>query len=134
MPQAAIAPTLAPNVAAVLGPHCTAAILHIRSPDMPHGLTYALFPTLTPGRKPWGYPSLQALARRIHRDRAGDALQLHQEKVSFRDHVREVTAVYAEDPTSQRVRFLGYAWTGDRPREALEAALRQLQPVASVEG
>ena len=108
-----------------------------RSPSLslPTGgqAAYALLPRLEAPAKPIVYASLRALAERIHRDRGQDALELRDDRVRFRDHVRAVTEVIARD-AGGRARRIGFAWHAGRPREALEAALAALVPNAGVEG
>lgn len=122
-----------------LGPFVADAIRHFRSPVMPIAepggvAPYALLPSLAPGVKPTILPSLEALARRIHRERGSDALQLSRATLTFRDRARHVTQVMATEPASGRTRLIGYAWHAGRPWEALQAALDRTVPAATVEG
>lgn len=127
-------PVLPQRQAKRLGPVVTQALEHFRSPTMTPGVPYALFPCLGPLTRPWGYASLSALARRIHRDRGPDALQLRPVRVRFRDADRELTEVLAEDQQAGRVRRIGFAWIAGRDWRALQAALDAAVPVAAVEG
>lgn len=103
---------------------------------MPTGATYALLPELKPGAKPWTYPSLTALARRIHRDRRGEALHLEPGALRFRDRARDVVTVYAA--ADGRLRLIGHAWLAGVPYwsmvPVLSAALDALEPSAGVYG
>ncbi|MFN4176460.1 hypothetical protein [Phenylobacterium sp.] len=104
---------------------------------MPSGLAYALLPHLRPGARPLGYPSLRALARRIHRDRAGHALQLRNATLSFQDRARPVIEVLAEDQASGSVRRIGFAWIAGADAftgpQVLQAALSAEVPAAGVD-
>lgn len=126
--------TMLPHEAAVLGPVCTAALLRWDCPEMPPGgVRYALVPRMEPrGKKPFGYDSLAALARRIHRDRAGDALQLKPARLRFQDEIRDVVEILAED-AGGRVRRIGFAWIGGAHWRVLEAALDAELPTARLE-
>lgn len=128
------APALPPHRAETLGPACTAIIETYRSPTMPPNTAYALLPRLAPGAKPCAYPSLRALAARIHRDRAGRALQLLPARVRFRDRDRDVTEVLALDEASGSTARLGFAWVAGGDWRTLQAGLEALAAAASVEG
>ncbi|MDP3853176.1 hypothetical protein [Phenylobacterium sp.] len=93
---------------------------------------YALLANLHPLTKPMVFADLSALARRIHRDRQGQALQLRNDRVhlAFDGSIRRVVAVYGEDQVGQRTRFIGYAWLNGRDWEALQAALDAAEPMA----
>lgn len=123
--------TVAPHRAAVLGPTVTQAVATFRSPQMPHGVQFALLPALEPTTKPWAFPSIDALARHIHRNRQGEALQLVRTKVRFRDCIRPVTEILAEDQVSGRTRRIGFAWIAGRDWTSLQAALERAEPTAS---
>jgi hypothetical protein len=103
------------------------------SPSLPSGVPYALFPNVQPRMKPFAYPSLDALARRIHRDRRGDALQLRTVTVRFKDRPRSAVQVMAED-IGGRTRLIGYAWLAGKPREVLEAALERVEALDAQQG
>lgn len=92
------------------------------SPCLPRGIDYALV-TAKAGGKPWAFDDLPALARRIHRDRAGEALQLRPVRIRFRDRPRDAVQVLALDQLGGRVRLIGYAWICGRSWQALRAAL-----------
>lgn len=117
-----------------LGEHSALSLNRLRSPTMPDGVAYALLPRVGYGVKPAVFASLAALARRIHRERGHEALELRPERLTFRDSPREVTAVYARHPVSDRLRFIGYAWHAGRDWRALEAALQATVPAGLVEG
>lgn len=106
---------------------------YIRSPILPANAPYALLSKLEGDTKPMILPSLQALARRIHRLRGDDGLQLRPTKVRFRDHVRDVTEVLAIEEASGRSRRIGFAWHAGRPWQALQAALDETLPDAAVQ-
>ena len=93
---------------------------------------YALLTNLHPLTKPTVFPTLPALARRIHRDRLGQALMLRGDRVRLRhdNTIRPVVAVYGLDQVGNRTRFIGYAWLRGRDTEALEAALDAIEPMA----
>lgn len=88
---------------------------------MPSDLRYALLTDLST-KRPWGFSTLAELARRVHRDRAGDALQLRPAVIEFRDGPRDVAEVLAED-AGGRVRRIGFAWLNGAHWRTLEAAL-----------
>jgi hypothetical protein len=96
---------------------------------MPATADYALLTSAQPSAKPWVFPTLDALARRIHRDRRGEALDLRTTKINVPPFgQRTVTAIYALDQVGGRARFLGYAWARGQSREALQAALQAVEP------
>lgn len=95
-------------------PHAT-----VPAPTAP----YALLPDLAYPAKPIVYPSIAALARRIHRDRRGEAIVLRPRYLEHGGRVRAVTEVLAEDQFAARHRRIGFAWTAGRPLEALRHAL-----------
>lgn len=101
-----------------------------RSPTLPANAPYALLPQLEGQPKPAIVPSLKALARRIHRLRGADGLELRPTKVRFRDQVRDVTEVLAIEEASGRRRRIGFAWHAGRPWQALQAALDETLPDA----
>jgi hypothetical protein len=105
----------------------------IRSVFMPADAAYALLPQLEGAPKPCILPSLAALARRIHRLRGQDGLQLNPTQVRFRDRVRPVTEILAIEEASGRCRRLGFAWHAGRSIEALRAALDEAVPVAATD-
>lgn len=118
---------LNPFVAERLGPVCTAAITNLGRPTMIK-TDYALFgPSARPGQKPTAYPSLKALAERIHRDRGDDALELRNDRMMVRGSAEPlaVVKVYAHNETSDRWRPLGWAWLRGADRERLAAALAE---------
>lgn len=115
--------------AARLGPAATAAIHAFRSPTMPAEADYALLTSARPSAKPWVFPDIDGLARRIHRDRRGEALDLRTTKINVPPFgIRRVIAVYGQDQVGGRTRFIGYAWARGQSREALEAALQAVEP------
>lgn len=98
----------------------TLAALDI-SPYVPSGYRFALV-TADAHRKPAVFHDLAQLARRIHADRDGEALQLTPVRVRFRDGPRHAVQVMAHD-AGGRARLIGYAWISGKPWEALQAAL-----------
>lgn len=108
-----------------------AAMLDARRPDLAMNPDFALVPDARPGTKPTVYRSLDDLVRRIHRDRAGQALQLNDDRLFVRSEAapRKVVAVYGLDQVGGRTRFIGYAWLKGQGREALQAALADAEPV-----
>lgn len=94
---------------------------------------YALLPSLDYPAKPLIFPSLEALARHIHRGRKGRALVLRDARLTHGGQIRRVTEVLAEDQGASRSDRLGYAWTAGRSREALEAALDAEVPTFAAE-
>lgn len=96
------------------------------APYVPAGIAYALV-TARAGAKPFAYPSLAALARRIHADRAGDSLQLAPVRVRFQDGPRDAVQLKALDQTGGRERLIGYAWISGRDWTVLHAALDQAE-------
>lgn len=109
-----------------------AAMLDARRPDLAMNPDFALVPDARPGTKPTVYRSAEDLARRIHRERAGQALQLKDDRLLVRSEPapRRVVAVYGLDQVGGRTRFIGYAWLKGQGREALQAALEAVQPMA----
>lgn len=100
---------------------------------MPADAPFALFRSAQ--AKPLACPTLSALARRLHVERAGRGLELTEETVEFRDQPRTVVAVHTLGVDGQRERLVGYAWVGGaRPRERLETALDALQPRRLLQG
>ncbi len=91
------------------------------SPVLPRDAMFALV-TADAGDKPYVYGTLPDLARRIHRDRGRDGLQLRAVHVRFKDGPRKAVQVMAMD-AGGRTRLIGYAWISGRPWEALQAAL-----------
>lgn len=100
---------------------------------MPQGASYALLSRVDGHTKPAIYPSLDALARRIHRDRGVRALELKPATVTFKDHARDCTEVLALDE-GDRIERIGFAWIarGDWRvlQVALDAALPRLKEAA----
>ncbi|MES2034908.1 MAG: hypothetical protein V4466_12095 [Pseudomonadota bacterium] len=92
------------------------------APSLPAGCPYALV-TAAAGAKPWAFPGLAQLARRIHRERAGEALQLRPVRVRFKDGPRDVVQVLCVDQVGGRERLIGYAWISGRDWTVLTAAL-----------
>ena len=123
---------LSPVEARRLGPAAAQAVETFSTPKPPAESTLALLPALTPGAKPLVFDKLPQLARRIHAERGGDTLRLQPDRLSWRGQARDVVAIYAENQTSSRVRFLGWAWIDGRDWRALEAALAAIQPAAGV--
>lgn len=115
------------RAAAIYGPNVLAA-LDI-SPCLPSGVSYALV-TARAAAKPFVYASLDALARRIHRDRAGEALQLQPVRIRFRDRPRPAVQVMALEQLACRTRLIGYAWISGRPWEALRDELDRAEASA----
>jgi len=101
---------------------------HIRSPAMPQEADFALLKN--PLHKPLNFPTLAALARRIHADRLGRGLECVQQAVGWRDGTRIVVAIYRQGVDGERQTLIGYAWLGgtEADRERLEAALAAQQP------
>ncbi len=100
---------------------------------MPVAYDFALLPDRAPRTKPAVFPDLPSLARRIHRDRLGQALQLRPDRVIVDGQVGplSVIAIHAEDAAGNVTRFLGYAWLEGRGLDALKGALdATLSPVA----
>ncbi|MBW8815561.1 MAG: hypothetical protein JF588_19240 [Caulobacterales bacterium] len=110
------------------------SLTHFRSPTLPVDAPFALLPELGPFARPVILPSLAALARRIHRLRGDDGLELRHATVLFRDRGRTVTEVLAIEEASGRRRRIGFAWHAGRPWEALQAALDAERPMHAVEG
>lgn len=106
--------------------------LYFASPTMPSDQSYALLPDLRATTKPAGFASLDDLARRIHRDRRGEVLQLTPAMVRFRQRDGAVVKILAFQPASERSRLIGFAWLHGRPPEALQAALDRAQPATGV--
>lgn len=95
------------------------------SPGMPPDVRFALV-TPEPGAKPFAYPSLGELARRIQRDRQADPIQMTPVRFRFRDGLRGAVRVTAED-YGGRVRLIGHAWISGRPWEALAEAIESVE-------
>lgn len=90
---------------------------------------YALLTTQATAAKPIAFPDIQALARRIHRERRGEALLLSPQTLRFQDgEIRKVTVVYGVDQIADRRRFIGYAWHKAGDWRALEAAIEAVEP------
>lgn len=106
-----------------------------RSPALSGGHPYGLLgPTqlghggLPVDARPFACDQLGQLARRIHRERGHDALQLTPERVTFRGEIRDTVRVVAECPISGEARLIGHAWVNGRDWRVLAAALEQHQP------
>lgn len=100
------------------------------APAMPEIALYALLPRLTMPGKPFVFPTLRALAKRILRDKGPEALELRAERIVYAGEIREVIDVLADDQAAGRRRRIGYAWIGGRPVESLRAALEAELPAA----
>lgn len=127
-------PTLEPWRAAQLGRAAAQALIHFGSPTMHNAPNNALLTDLKALTKPCVFETLDALARRIHRDRKDDVLDLAAIKARFREGIFHLVRVQAEHPSSGRRRLIGFAWLNGKRREALEAALLKLEPVGAYEG
>lgn len=112
------------------------SVTYFQRPTMPAGFDYALLPDARPNTKPFAFADLAALVRHIHRSRRGQALQLQNDRVMVKGEpaARQVVAVYAEDQTGSRTRFIGYAWLKGRSEAALRAALASAEPLAQLGG
>jgi hypothetical protein len=109
------------------GPAVTTAMLNAWRPVMPPDARFALFRSVR--EKPLAFTTLAALARRVHAERAGRAVELSEETVDFKDQPRAVVAVHTLGLDGMRDRLVGYAWLdGARPRERLEGAVDAQQP------
>ncbi len=113
------------------GPGPGPAFAHFRRPAaMARHDRYALLTDVeTPGAKPRPFPTLAALARRIHADRRGEPLQLLDARLMLQGDAapgRAGVAVYAD--TGESRRFIGWAYLGGGDRLALQAALFAAQP------
>ena len=95
------------------------------SPEIPSDVRFALV-TAEQGAKPYAYPSLAELARRIQRDRHGDPIQMAPVRFRFRDGLRSAVRVTAED-VGGRVRLIGQAWIAGKPWEALAVAIEAVE-------
>ena len=97
---------------------------------MSAGHDYALLTDARRHAKPCVYPDLASLARRVLRERHGQALDLRADRMFFRGEAtpRRVVTVYGEDQVGGRTRFIGYAWLKGQGPEALSAALELIEP------
>jgi hypothetical protein len=89
----------------------------IETPD------FALLPKVGFGLKPVVFPTIYDLARRIHRDRGHEALDLQPATFRFAGAFWKGVEVLAIDQRSERTRRIGHAWISGRPIEVLKAAL-----------
>jgi hypothetical protein len=111
----------------------------IHSPGLPASGSFddpgfALIPP-DPNRRVRAFSTLRELARAIHDERGGEALQLLPERIRFRAEVRDAVAVFADDPEGGRRRLIGHAWIGDRRDwRSLAAMLDTLAPVRALQG
>ncbi len=96
---------------------------------MPPGTSYALFRTLNRASKPTVFADIGAMARSIHRERGGSAIQLHPGHVAVQGFGKvRMVGVYRLGPDANQESFLGWAYLAGAGRAALEAALRAHQP------
>lgn len=94
------------------------------------GARFALWPRFENSVLPFAFPSLAALARHIHRRRAGAGIALRPEAGSFRDGRRAVVRIDALGADGERHWLIGYAFLGGQSQESLEAAMRENEPEA----
>jgi hypothetical protein len=95
------------------------------SPGLPAEVRFALV-TAERGARPYAYPDMAALARRIQRDRQADPIQMTPVRFRFRDGLRSAVRVTAED-FGGRVRLIGHAWISGRSWEALAEAIESVE-------
>jgi hypothetical protein len=108
--------------------HALAATHLKRRPYMPHAVRYALLPELSPTAKPVVFPDLDSLARRIHRDRDGQTLDLTEIEdleLQGRPDATRGVAVWTLDAGNDRDRFLGFAWLDGGGLQLLQLGLRR---------
>lgn len=109
------------------------AVRHFRLPErLPDGRTFALLTDDAQARA-IACDSLGGLARCILRRRHGAALRLAPARVEFRDEVRDVVEVRAEELDGEgqpngRTRLIGHAWLSGRDWRVLQAALEAELP------
>lgn len=95
---------------------------------MPDDVRFALLPTFAPGMKPVVFPDLDALARKIQRDRGLAGLDMTEiEDLEFhgRPDAARGVQIWTTDASNSRDRFLGYAWLDGGGLEVLMSALRR---------
>ena len=132
MPTETHRPTLPPVTRAILGPAASNAILRAEAPTLQvlDSLPFALL--TAPGRKPFAFPVIHALARRVHADRAGAPIEVSNVVLALpgETRTRQVAGVWTTRD-GLRERFLGYAWLGEvrSPREVLQRALAAIEPL-----
>lgn len=89
---------------------------------------FALLTRLDPMTKPTVFTDVDALARRIQRDRGLQGLDMEDVEdleLAGRPDPTPAVAVWTTDVDSRRDRFLGYAWLDGHGLEVLKAALRR---------
>jgi hypothetical protein len=121
--------------------HPDPQVTDIRCPALPAAPRFALIApgdgrpeAVTPIRKPFAAETLPALARRIHRLRGPDALQLTAERIRWLGRTHDAVRVVAHDQTGDRWRLIGHAVSGVEARpvvfqRALQVALDATLPV-----
>jgi hypothetical protein len=99
-----------------------------RGPKLPQGVDYLLLTSLASTAKPWAFPSIDALARSLHRRRDGRALYLVDTLITPWMATTPITVVcvYTRE-IDETQRHLGWAYLagGDR-RRLSEALLREM--------
>jgi hypothetical protein len=95
-----------------------------RGPKLPPGVEYLLLTSLASTAKPWAFPSIEALARSLHRRREGQALYLVDTLITpwMQTTPCTVVSVYARE-LDETQRHLGWAYLGGGGRRRLSAAL-----------
>lgn len=123
--------------------HDTMSLIDICAPPLPDAARFLLIArgdgrpeAATPIRKPFAAETLPALARRIHRLRGTDALQLAPEGVRWLGRSYAAVRVVAHDQTGDRWRLIGHAISRVPVRPAafqrdLAHALNATRPVES---
>ena len=96
---------------------------------MPDDVRFALLTKLDPLTKPVAFPDIDALARRIQRDRGLQGLDMEAVEdleLAGRPEPTPAIKVWTTDVDARRDRFLGYAWIDGRSDlEVLKAAIRR---------
>lgn len=103
-------------------------ILLRRRPTMAADVRFALLTRLDPPAKPIVFPDINALARRIQRDRGLQGLDMEDVEdleLAARPEPTPAVKVWTTDVDGARDRFLGYAYVDGHDLEVLKAALRR---------
>lgn len=94
-----------------------------RSPGLPNGVRFALWPRLESGVKPFAFATLDALARHIHRRRDEAAIQLNDVTATFTDADRRTVRIDTLGPGGEADTLIGFAYLGGAGFEVLSPAL-----------
>lgn len=108
--------------------HDVTPLLIRKGPRMADDVRFALIPSFEPTAKPAVFADLNALARKIQRERGAQALdmtEIEDLELAGRPDAHRGVQIYTLDDGNGRDRFLGYAWLDGGGLETLKSALRR---------